>query len=172
MFEFIIRSVNNLKTVISIHLLNGYCRYYAYDRVYFMIVIFFCSFRLRLELRGHASATFSLGRVGDINQVDLNNLKKPISTQKLDINKVNLYFKVFEPQRTFSYFWQPSWSISSVIYTLYTLFAWLWGRCGRHNSPLVNSVIDFVFRRSDGSHVSVDTVHPSLLWSSSFSSPR
>ena len=44
-----------------------------------MIVIFFCAFRLRLELRGHSSATFSLGRVGDINPVDLNNLKKPIS---------------------------------------------------------------------------------------------
>ena len=35
-----------------------------------------------------------------------------------------------------------------------------------------SSVMDFVFRRSDGSHVSVDTVHPSLLRSSSFSSPR
>ena len=48
---------------------------------------------------------------------------------------------------------------------------WLCGRCGRHNSPPTSSVIDFIFRRSDGSHVSVDTVHPSLLRSSSFSSP-
>ena len=31
--------------------------------------------------------------------------------------------------------------------------------------------MDFIFRRSDCSHVSVDTVHPSLLRSSSFSSP-
>ena len=31
--------------------------------------------------------------------------------------------------------------------------------------------MDLVFRRSDGSHVSVDTVHPSLLRSSSLSSP-
>ena len=36
----------------------------------------------------------------------------------------------------------------------------------------VNSVMDFIFRRSDGSRISVDTVHPSLLRSSSFSSPR
>ena len=49
---------------------------------------------------------------------------------------------------------------------------WLWGRCGRHNSPPASYVMDFIFRRSDGSHVSVDTVHPSLLRSFSFSSPR
>ena len=49
---------------------------------------------------------------------------------------------------------------------------WLWGRCGRHNSPQASSAMDFIFRRSDGSHVSVDTVHPSLLRYSSFSSPR
>ena len=46
---------------------------------------------------------------------------------------------------------------------------WLWGRWGRHNSPLASFVMDLVFRRSDGSHVSVDTVHPSR--SSSLSSP-
>ena len=49
---------------------------------------------------------------------------------------------------------------------------WLWGRCSRHNSPPASSVMDLVFRRSDGSHVSVDTGHPYLLRSSSFSSPR
>ena len=49
---------------------------------------------------------------------------------------------------------------------------WLWGRCGRHNSPPASSVMDFVFRRSDCSRVSVDIVHPSLLRSSYFSSPR
>ena len=49
--------------------------------------------------------------------------------------------------------------------------AWLWGRCGRHNSPPARYVMDVVFCRSDGSHVSVDTVHPSLLLSSSLSSP-
>ena len=48
---------------------------------------------------------------------------------------------------------------------------WLWGRCGRHNSHPASSVMDLVFRHSDGSHVSVDTVHPSLLRFSSFSSP-
>ena len=48
---------------------------------------------------------------------------------------------------------------------------WLWGRCSRHNSPPANSVMDLVFRRSDGSYVSVDTIHPSLLRSSSLSSP-
>ena len=47
---------------------------------------------------------------------------------------------------------------------------WLWGRCGIHNSPPASSVIDFIFRRSNGTHVSVDTVRPSLLRSSSFSS--
>ena len=49
---------------------------------------------------------------------------------------------------------------------------WLWGPYGRHNSPAASSVMDFIFCRSDGSRVSVDTVHPSLLRSSSFSSPR
>ena len=48
---------------------------------------------------------------------------------------------------------------------------WLWGRCGRHNSPPASYVMDLVWRRSDGSHVSIDTVHPSLLRSSSLSSP-
>ena len=48
---------------------------------------------------------------------------------------------------------------------------WLCGHCGRHNSPPASSVMDLVFRRSDCSHVSVDTVHPSLLRSSSLSSP-
>ena len=59
-----------------------------------MIVIFFCAFRLRLEFRGHSSATFSLGRVGDINQVDLKNLKMAIFPKIIDLNKINLYFKV------------------------------------------------------------------------------
>ena len=48
---------------------------------------------------------------------------------------------------------------------------WLRGRCGRQNSPPASSVMDLVFRRSDGYHVSVDTFHPSLLRSSSLSSP-
>ena len=48
----------------------------------------------------------------------------------------------------------------------------LWGSCGRHNSTPASSVMDFIFRCSDGSHVSVDTVHPSLLRYSPFSSPR
>ena len=48
---------------------------------------------------------------------------------------------------------------------------WLWGRCGRHNSPPASYVMDLVFRRSDGSHVSVDTFQPSLVRSSSLSSP-
>ena len=45
---------------------------------------------------------------------------------------------------------------------------WLWGFCGRHNTHPANSVMDFIsfFCRSDGSHVPVDTVHPSLLRSS------
>ena len=47
---------------------------------------------------------------------------------------------------------------------------WLWGRCGRHNSPPASSVINFIFCCPDSSHVSVDTVHPSLLRSSSLSS--
>ena len=59
-----------------------------------MIVIFFCAFRLRLEFRGHSSATFSLGRVGDINQVDLNNLKMATFPKIIDLNKINLYVKV------------------------------------------------------------------------------
>ena len=40
-----------------------------------MIVIFFAHFDYGW---GHSSSTFSLGRVGDINPVDLNHLKKPI----------------------------------------------------------------------------------------------
>ena len=58
-----------------------------------------------------------------------------------------------------------------IILLLLTAPTWLWGRCGDTFSP-ASSVIGFIFRRSDGSHVSVDTVHPSLLRSSSFSSPR
>ena len=34
---------------------------------------------------------------------------------------------------------------------------WLWGCCGRHHSPPASSVMDIVFSRSDGSHVSVDS---------------
>ena len=41
------------------------------------------------------------------------------------------------------------------------------GRCGRHNSPPASSVMDLVFCCPDSCHVSVDTVHPSLPWSSS-----
>ena len=48
----------------------------------------------------------------------------------------------------------------------------LYVRCGRHNSPPASSVMDFIFRCSNGYHVSVDIVHPSLLRCSSFSSPR
>ena len=59
-----------------------------------------------------------------------------------------------------------------VILLLLAAPTWLWGHCGRHNSRPASSVMDFVFRRSDGSHVSIDTVHPSLLRYSSFSSPR
>ena len=44
---------------------------------------------------------------------------------------------------------------------------WLWG----YSHP-ASYVMDFIFRRSDGSRVSVDTVLPSLLRYSSFSSPR
>ena len=40
---------------------------------------------------------------------------------------------------------------------LLTAPTWLWGRCGRHNFPPASSVMDLVFRRSDGYHVSVDT---------------
>ena len=40
------------------------------------------------------------------------------------------------------------------------------------NSPPTSSVIDFIICCSGGSHVSVDTVHQSLLRSSPFSSPR
>ena len=36
---------------------------------------------------------------------------------------------------------------------------WLWGRCCKHNSPPASSVMELIFRRSDGSHVSVDTVN-------------
>ena len=49
---------------------------------------------------------------------------------------------------------------------------WLWDRCGRRNSPPASYGMDFIFRRCDGSHVSVDTVHTALLRFSSFSSPR
>ena len=41
-----------------------------------------------------------------------------------------------------------------------------------HNSPPSSSVMVFIFCCRDGSRVSVDTVHPSLLRSSSSSSPR
>ena len=40
----------------------------------------------------------------------------------------------------------------------------LWGRCGRRNSPPASSAMDFIFCRPGSYHVSVDTVHPSLLF--------
>ena len=49
---------------------------------------------------------------------------------------------------------------------------WLWGRCGRHNSPPASSVMDFIFCCSNVYHVPVDTVHPFLLRYASLSSPR
>ena len=42
----------------------------------------------------------------------------------------------------------------------------LWGRCIRHTSPPASSDMHFIFYCPDSSHVSVDTFHPSLLWSS------
>ena len=48
---------------------------------------------------------------------------------------------------------------------------WLWGHCGKHHSPPASSVMDLVFSRSDGSRVSLDTVHQALLRPSSLSSP-
>ena len=48
---------------------------------------------------------------------------------------------------------------------------WLWGRCGRHNSLPVSSVMNFIFCRSDASHVSLDTVHTYLFRSSSLPFP-
>ena len=44
------------------------------------------------------------------------------------------------------------------------------GRCSRHNSPPAGSGMQFIICYPDSSHVSVDTVHPSLFYSSS--SPR
>ena len=38
-----------------------------------------------------------------------------------------------------------------------------WGRCDRRNSPPVSSVTDFIFCCPVSSHVSIDTIHPSLL---------
>ena len=46
------------------------------------------------------------------------------------------------------------------------------GRCRRHTSPPASSGMHFIVYCHDGSHVSVNTVHSSLLWSSSSSSPR
>ena len=48
------------------------------------------------------------------------------------------------------------------------------GRCGRHTSPSVSSVIDGCFCIFGGSYVAVVRVNQSVLWysSSSFSSPR
>ena len=47
--------------------------------------------------------------------------------------------------------------------------ALLWGLCSRHNSPPASSGMHFILYCPDSSHVSVDTFHPSLLWSSSSS---
>ena len=60
--------------------------------------------------------------------------------------------------------------VGQLYFLLLTAPTWLSGHCGRHNSPPASTVIDFVFCCPDSSHISVDTVHPSLLWSSS--SPR
>ena len=62
-------------------------------------------------------------------------------------------------------------SNASILLLLLATPTWLWGHGFRHNSPPASSVMDFIFCCSDGSHDSVDTVHPSLLRSSSLSSP-
>ena len=66
----------------------------------------------------------------------------------------------------------PCWCFCTYFLLLLAAPTWLWGRCGRHNSPPASSVMEFICCRSDGFHVSVDTVHPSLLRSSSISSPK
>ena len=66
----------------------------------------------------------------------------------------------------------PSVLMSSLQLLLLAAPTSLWGRCGRHNSPPASFVMDLTFCRSDGSHVPVDTLHPSLLLPSSLSSPR
>ena len=56
-----------------------------YDRIYFMIVIFFrISITIRWSLGGIRllHLVYADDPVGDINQVDLNNLKKLISAPK------------------------------------------------------------------------------------------
>ena len=71
--------------------------------------------------------------------------------------------------------WDVHWRTTCCYDAVLLLLAaptWLWVRCGRHNSPPASSVIYFICRRSDGCHVSVDTVHPYLLRSSLFSHPR
>ena len=45
-------------------------------------------------------------------------------------------------------------------------------RRGRHNSPSADTAGDFIFHSIDICHVTVDTVHPSLLWPSPYSSAR
>ena len=62
--------------------------------------------------------------------------------------------------------------MAHLLFLLSAAPTWLCGRCGRRKSPPASSVTDFTFRLSDGSLVSVDTFHPSLLRSSSLSSPR
>ena len=47
----------------------------------------------------------------------------------------------------------------------------LWGRCGRRNSPPASSVVNILLCCSGGSDVRFHAVYPSLLWSSSSSSP-
>ena len=46
------------------------------------------------------------------------------------------------------------------------------GRCGGHHSAPASSGMHFIVYFPDIPHVSVDTVHPSALWSPSSSSPR
>ena len=53
------------------------------------------------------------------------------------------------------------------IHKMRIFYAW-----GRHNYPPASSVTDFICCCPDSFHVSVDTVHPSLLRYSSYSSPR
>ena len=62
--------------------------------------------------------------------------------------------------------------MTRILLLLLAALTWLRVSCGRHHSPQGSYVMDFIFCLSDGSHVTVDTVHPSLLRSSSLSSPR
>ena len=125
------------------------------------------------ETFAEIKSTAEDGRVRIYHRVIANEMEhaKPVSSiYYVDRRRFRLLFATVWPLSCLLLYLRMPKHVILNFLLLLAAPTWLWGSCGRHNCPPVSSVMDLVFRRSDGSRVSVDTVHPSLLRSSSLSS--